>query len=81
MNTSKRKGKELWTDSDVLCPFYISADKETRSVSCEGYSEGSTVVSRFRSIAQREKHMGCYCVGRYERCPMYQCTYKAKYDD
>lgn len=73
--------KEHWTDSDVKCPFYISDDRDSRSIKCEGYAEGSCVVSRFRTMAAREKHMGAYCAGRYESCPMYRCTYGAKYDD
>lgn len=73
--------KEHWTASDVRCPFYISDDRTERCISCEGYGEGTVVRSRFKSLAQREKHMGAYCVGRYERCPMYRCTYGAKYDD
>ena len=73
--------KEYWKESDVKCPFYISGDRDKRSLRCEGYAEGTSVTSSFKSLAAREKHMGSYCVGRYERCPMYQCTYGAKYDD
>jgi len=73
--------KEHWRDSDVKCPFYISDSRQERSVRCEGYAEGASVISRFSSLQAREKHMGAYCVGRYERCPLYKCTYGAKYDD
>ena len=73
--------KENWTQADVKCPFYISDDRQSRAIRCEGYCEGASVTSSFKSLAAREKHMGSYCVGRYERCPMYQCTYEAKYDD
>lgn len=73
--------KEHWTESDVLCPFYISGDRPARTLKCEGYSDGTSVISAFRSTEAREKHMGMFCVGRYERCPLYRCTYGAKYDD
>ena len=73
--------KEFWKDSDVRCPFYLSGDRERRSLRCEGFCEDSYVTSSFKSLAAREKHMGAYCVGRYERCPLYKCTYGAKYDD
>ena len=73
--------KEYWTKADVRCPFYITDDRSACTISCEGYSDHANVTSRFGSLAEREKHMGSYCAGRYERCPMYQCTYGAKYDD
>ena len=73
--------KICWTDADVRCPFYLSDDRRGRSIRCEGYDEGAELVSRFRTLGQREGHMGRYCVGRYEDCPVYRCTYESKYED
>ena len=71
--------KLCWTDADVKCPFYLTDSRPGRSISCEGYEQGADVVSRFRSLAAREKHMGVYCVSRYEACPLYHCIYEGKY--
>ena len=73
--------KESWTDADVRCPFYISDDKAGCSISCEGFGKGVKTVSRFRSRALKDRHMGTCCVGEYEKCPVYRCTYASKYAD
>ncbi len=70
-----------WTDADVRCPFYISDERGGRSIRCEGYGEGVEAVSRFRSLKLKDKHMGLYCTGRFESCPVYGCTYDCKYRD
>jgi len=36
-------------------------------------------ISRFKTTALQQKHMGTYCVKHYLRCPIYQNTYNAKY--
>ena len=71
--------KILWTDADVRCPFYMFSDRTARKVCCEGYGTGVDMISRFRSLALKDKHMGRYCVGRYEDCPVYRCVYGSKY--
>lgn len=73
--------KLSWTDADVLCPFYVSDSRSSRSISCEGYETGVEALSRFRSLALRDRHMGRYCAGRFESCPLYRCTYANKYAD
>ena len=73
--------KLCWTDADVKCPFYISDDREARSITCEGYSAGADVISRFHTLPQEQRHMGRFCVGRFEDCPVYRCTYGAKYEE
>ena len=73
--------KISWTDADVRCPFYIEDNRAKRSICCEGYSLGVEAVSRFRSLALRDRHMGLYCTGRFEHCPVYNCTYDCKYRD
>ena len=78
MENSKRT---RWTDADVRCPFYIADDRRARSISCEGYDMGVEAVSRFRSLALKDQHMGDYCVKDFECCPVYRCTYRCKYAD
>ena len=73
--------KICWTDADVRCPFYISDDRRGRSIRCEGYCDGADMVSRFQSLSRREQHMGRFCVGRYEDCPVYRCIYENKYGE
>ena len=73
--------KECWTDADVRCPFYLADNRSERSIRCEGYSEQAQIISRFKSVEAKDRHMGIYCVGRFEQCPVYGCTYEAKYKD
>ena len=73
--------KELWTEVDVVCPFYVGDDVEHRAVRCEGYCDDGELISRFRTLKAREEHMGNYCTGRYERCPVYSLIYGEKYHD
>ena len=73
--------KDSWTDADVRCPFYISEDKAACSISCEGFEKGVKTLSRFRSRPHKDRHMGAFCVGEYEQCPVYRCTYASKYAD
>jgi hypothetical protein len=75
------KNKLCWTEADVKCPFYLADDRKKRSISCEGYCAGADVVSRFRTLAQRERHMGRYCVGGFARCPVYRCVYQNRYGE
>ena len=71
--------KLCWTMADVKCPFYKMDSRQERSISCEGFDEGSTVETRFKNLGLREKHMGCYCVSRFELCPIYKSTFDTKY--
>lgn len=73
--------KICWTDADVKCPFYICDDRQQRTISCEGFAESTDTVSKFRTLALKERHMGIYCVERFENCPVYQCTYGCKYEE
>lgn len=71
--------KLVWTAADVRCPFYISDSREARSISCEGFDRDSTIQTRFKNLALRERHMGCCCVANYEGCPLYKSTFESKY--
>ena len=35
--------KLCWTMADVKCPFYKRDSRQERSISCEGFDQGSTV--------------------------------------
>lgn len=71
--------KEVWTDADVRCPFYVSDTREGRSITCEGCMDDSSVTTKFRTLERKDRHMGRYCVCRFETCPIYRCTYDSKY--
>lgn len=71
--------KLCWTMADVKCPFYKKDSRQERSISCEGFDEGSTVETRFKNLELREKHMGRFCVGHFQSCPIYKSTYDSKY--
>ena len=73
--------KASWTDADVRCPFYLSDNQAACSISCEGFGKGVETVSRFRSRALKDRHMGACCVSAFEKCPVYRCTYASKYTD
>ena len=73
--------KECWTDADVRCPFYISDERSARSITCEGCMEETKATMSFRTLANRDGHMGRFCVGAYERCPVYRSVYQSKYAD
>lgn len=71
--------KELWNAFDVRCPFYISDDRPSCSLTCEGYSDGLKLTTKFRSIAQKNIHMGQYCVSKYENCPVAHLVQETRY--
>ena len=50
--------KECWTDADVRCPFYISDERSARSITCEGCMEETKATMSFRTLANRDGHMG-----------------------
>ena len=73
--------REQWTEADIRCPFYMSNDGDCRRLRCEGYTEMGMVVSCFRTMEQRERHIGTYCGGRFEKCPVYRMVYDEKYKE
>ena len=73
--------KIMWSAADVRCPFYTSDSRAERCINCEGYSEGMELSNKFKSLERKDRHMGLYCVGRFEQCPVYKCVYGAKYAD
>ncbi len=43
--------------------------------------EETKATMSFRTLANRDGHMGRFCVGTYERCPVYRSVYQSKYAD
>lgn len=73
--------KLYWTEADVRCPFYVSHAHKERCISCEGFGAGINVTEVFKNTESMDHHMGVFCAGRYESCPMFRCTYDNKYAD
>lgn len=71
--------KICWTDADVKCPFYIKDDRAQRSISCEGCGRGCITATKFKELKLRDRHMGIYCVAKFEECPIYKMIYETKY--
>ncbi len=70
-----------WTEADMRCPFYLADDRAQRSLSCEGFCEGSETRTRFETLRARDRHMGKFCAADYESCAMYRTIYENKYAD
>ena len=68
----KRRRQESWKAADVKCPFYLRDSSST--LECEGFDEGMIVTLSCPSKDKKNRHMGTYCVGRYEHCPVYKNT-------
>ena len=79
--SKKKEGrrKESWKAADVKCPFYIKDNHST--IECEGFLDGTTEILRFPYTTDKNKHMGIYCVGKYNNCSRYQNTMNNKYPD
>ena len=43
--------------------------------------EETKATMSFRTLENRDGHMGRFCVGAYERCPVYRSVYQSKYAD
>lgn len=66
----------------IRCPFFQSDNGDSRSLRCEGYTEGGmAIVSCFRTLKQRERHLDMYCTSQYEKCPVYKMVYDEKYKE
>lgn len=65
-----------WEDVDVKCPFYRRKDQ--RQLQCEGPKRSQRLILCFHDGKARDVHMGRYCCGRYQTCPLYPVA-EAKY--
>lgn len=60
--------KEPWVAADVKCPFWITSTKN--SITCEGILPDFKDTISFYRMEQMKKHMGTYCAGQWQRCPL-----------
>lgn len=71
-NNRERRRQESWKAADVKCPFYLRDSSTT--LECEGFDEGMIVTLNCRTKEKKNKHMGIYCAGGYDHCPVYNNT-------
>ena len=65
-----------WRDADAKCPFYHKLD--LRSTLCEGLDNG-TIMIRFGSNRNRDRHFDALCARSWEGCPIaiiLECKYE-----
>lgn len=71
-------GGSLW-QSKVECPFYKLDDKF--NIFCEGVTDDSTIIIRFRFKKGRDQQMRIFCCDHYKNCEIYRMLMSAKYED
>ena len=71
MNSYK---KTPWGEADVVCPFFLTQDRKTASICCEGGIEGTKTVTRFEGLKARDSYMGHFCCSfnNFPKCAHYQ---------
>ena len=62
-----------YSSSVIECPYYLSDDPKTCSLTCEGVPPGSSVKSHFLSGESMRRQMKKYCAGNYHLCPWARC--------
>ena len=58
----------------MRCPFYIGDEYKSRTVQCEGHTDGLSVQLRFRRLSQKQNYMGVHCCGAYQSCQIFKAT-------
>lgn len=53
----------------IWCPFFIA--HSATEIHCEGLTEGSKIIQRFRDPAQKDLHCTVFCEGRHRNCEIY----------
>ena len=73
--------KLSWTQTDAVCPFFVSENRRAASVSCEGHGQDVQLNVQFKSLAERDRFMGSHCCRfeSYKSCPYYNFLLTAKY--
>jgi len=66
-------------DYGIACPFYLSDDKK-RSITCEGFIQGSSVTQRYKRFADQKKQLQIFCCKHYKKCELYRMICGEKYD-
>lgn len=79
MSRHSYKKTSVFSEANITCPFYVELFKNERKIRCEGFCNNSKVVAEFKSLENMGVHMKKYCTREHEQCPLYKCTYSAKY--
>ena len=54
-------------DYGVQCPYYICDDGK-QTITCEGFIQGSSVIQRYKRIADRKQQMKLFCCKYFRNC-------------
>ncbi len=57
----------------IRCPFYHRDDRK-RNITCEGVTDTSRLILRFRSRQEFLKQLEVFCCGRYSNCEVYRAA-------
>lgn len=57
----------------VQCPFFRKSDRK-KSVTCEGVTDTSRLILRFRSREELRRQMEVFCCARYSCCEVYRAA-------
>ena len=57
----------------IRCPFY-QRDDRSRSITCEGVTDTSRLILRFRNRPDFLRQMEVFCCGRYSCCEVYRAA-------
>lgn len=58
-----------YSSASVVCPYYLSDDPKTCSLTCEGIPPGSSIKSHFLDGRRLREQIKKYCAGDYKSCP------------
>lgn len=70
-----------YSSTVIQCPFYLSDDPKSCSITCEGMLPGSSIKSHFMNGAAFRRQIGKYCAGDYKSCPWATVLSKVKYEE
>lgn len=82
MNREKTAGRKpgqgaegtQYSDVDVKCPCFKSANDKKKTVICEGAVEGTRIRFSLRQRKRYEAYRRTYCEDAYGRCPYYRAV-------
>lgn len=70
-----------YSSTVIKCPFYLSDDPKSCSITCEGMLPGSSIKSHFMNGAAFRRQIGKYCAADYKSCPWATVLSRAKYGE
>ena len=69
-----------WGKSNVLCPFYMSDNKQAKQITCEWILPFSSITTRFVNKSDYMNQLIGICGKDYKSCPVYRSLMEEKYD-